>query len=243
MEQVAEGIRRFRSHFVNWYLVEEDGRLAAIDAGLPPAWDDLQRALGGRSGALEAIVLTHAHVDHLGFAERARRELGAVIYAPAPDADLIGSRFRAAKSQRSSLRYARYSAGRSAMAAMLATHAFTAKPVRELRTFVDGEALEGVPGKPRVVATPGHTWGHSAVHLPERDVLFTGDALVTCNPFTGERGPRIIASGATANSPQALLSLDRIAETGAGTLLPGHGDPWRGGASEAARLARAAGSS
>ena len=246
METVADGIHRFHSRFVNWYLVQEDGRLAAVDAGLPPDWNTLRTAvsaLGLSPDALEAVVLTHAHVDHLGFAERARRELGATVYAPEPDADLLRRAFRAAESERSPFRYVRYRAGRSAIAAMLVTAAFRAKPVRDLVTFADGETLARVPGSPRVVATPGHTWGHSVVHLPARDVLFTGDALVTCDPYTGRTGPRIIASAATANSAQALRSLDRIAETGARLLLPGHGEPWTRGAAEGVQHAREAGRS
>jgi len=245
MERVADGVYRFHSRFVNWYLVEDGERLAAIDAGLPLDWHTLHTAftsLGRRPGDLAAVVLTHAHVDHLGFAERARRELGVRVYAPLQDADLLKHSWRRAKPERNPLGYARFSAGRSAIGAMLATHAFTAKPIRELTTYTDGETLD-VPGSPRVVATPGHTWGHSSLHLEDRDVLFTADALVTCNPYTGETGPRIIASGATSNSAQALLSLDRIAETGVRVLLPGHGDPWRDGAEEAARLARVAGAS
>jgi glyoxylase-like metal-dependent hydrolase (beta-lactamase superfamily II) len=31
-------------------------------------------------GDVEAIVLTHAHFDHVGFAERARRELGLPVF-------------------------------------------------------------------------------------------------------------------------------------------------------------------
>jgi hypothetical protein len=40
-----------------------------------------------------------------------------------------------------------------------------------------------------------------------------------------------------------MQSLDAIAATGAGTVLPGHGEPWTGGAEEAARLAKEAGAS
>ena len=40
-----------------------------------------------------------------------------------------------------------------------------------------------------------------------------------------------------AESQQALASLDGIARTGAGTLLPGHGEPWRGGAEAGYRTA------
>src|SRR3712207_6893536 len=47
----------------------------------------------------------------------------------------------------------------------------------------DGETL-AVAGSPRVVHTPGHTFGHCALHLPDRDVLITGDALITRSPYS-----------------------------------------------------------
>jgi glyoxylase-like metal-dependent hydrolase (beta-lactamase superfamily II) len=240
------GVQRFHSRFVNWYLVEDGDRLAAIDAGLPPDWSALCRTLARRGqsiGQLAAVVLTHAHVDHLGFAERARREAGATIYVHERDAPLASSRRRVAAHERNPLRYARYAQGRASMAAMLRTAAFRGKPVRDLTTFADGDTLTSVAGSPRVVFTPGHTLGHCALHLPDRDVLFTGDALVTCNPYTGRLGPQIVARAATADSDAALASLERIAATGARTLLPGHGEPWIDGAGEAVRLARTAGSS
>ena len=46
-----------------------------------------------------------------------------------------------------------------------------------------------VPGSPTVVLSPGHTLGHCALHLPDRDVLLAGDALVTLDPYTGPHGP------------------------------------------------------
>ena len=89
--------------------------------------------------------------------------------------------------------------------------------------------------------TPGHTLGHVALHLPDRDVVITGDALVTHDPYTDTRGPRIVARGATADSERALASLERLSGTGVGTLLPGHGEPWTGGAERAVQEARQAG--
>jgi glyoxylase-like metal-dependent hydrolase (beta-lactamase superfamily II) len=91
------------------------------------------------------------------------------------------------------------------------------------------------------VFSPGHTYGHCALHLPDRDVLLAGDAIVTLDPYTGKRGPRVVARAATAHSDRALASLDALAATGARTVLTGHGEPWAGGAEEAVRLARAAG--
>ena len=72
-------------------------------------------------------------------------------------------------------------------------------------------------------------------------MLIAGDALVTRDPYTSAEGPRIVAGAATADSAEALASLDAIEATGAQTLLTGHGEPWTGGAEKAAELARAAG--
>jgi glyoxylase-like metal-dependent hydrolase (beta-lactamase superfamily II) len=68
--------------------------------------------------------------------------------------------------------------------------------------------------------------------------VISGDALVTLDPYTGHRGPQIVAGAATADSEQALRSLDRLAATGAGTVLPGHGEPWTAGVGTAVELAR-----
>jgi glyoxylase-like metal-dependent hydrolase (beta-lactamase superfamily II) len=111
--------------------------------------------------------------------------------------------------------------------------------VKTVVRYSDGELA--VPGRPRVVFTPGHTLGHCALHLPDRDALIVGDACVTFNPYTGEPGPSIVASCANADSQRALRSLDAIAATGARTLLSGHGDPWRDGAESAVEHARRAG--
>jgi len=109
-------------------------------------------------------------------------------------------------------------------------------------TFGDGETLQ-LPGSPRVVHAPGHTSGSAALLLEGRRVLLTGDVLATHNPLTGRDGPQIMPSGLNRDTPQALRSLDALAQVPADVLLPGHGDPWTEGAAEAARLAKVAGPS
>jgi glyoxylase-like metal-dependent hydrolase (beta-lactamase superfamily II) len=74
-------------------------------------------------------------------------------------------------------------------------------------------------------------------------VLLTGDVLATRNPLTGRVGPQIMPSGLNRDTPQALRSLDVLDSIPAEVLLPGHGEPWTGGAAEAAQLARVAGPS
>jgi glyoxylase-like metal-dependent hydrolase (beta-lactamase superfamily II) len=245
-QQVAPGVHRVESHgVVNWYLVEDAGRLAAIDAGLPPDWDTftrVARALGRVPEDLDAVVLTHAHVDHTGFAEQARTDAAATVYVPEGDRDLAAHQLRGMKTERNVASYlVRYSAARALYAAIARSGALRSQRVREYETYSDGDTLEKVPGRPVAVATPGHTSGHMALLLGERDVLFTGDALVTRDPYTGRTGPRLVALAATADVAQARESLDRIAGVSVDTLLPGHGEPWTGGAKEAARQAREAG--
>jgi glyoxylase-like metal-dependent hydrolase (beta-lactamase superfamily II) len=72
-------------------------------------------------------------------------------------------------------------------------------------------------------------------------VVIAGDAVVTLDPYTGRTGPRIIARAATADSERNLATLHDLAETNAGTVLVGHGEPWTGGARAIVDQARAAG--
>ena len=111
------------------------------------------------------------------------------------------------------------------------------KGVKELSAFDDGRLL-AVPGAPRVVHVPGHTAGSSALLLEARGVLFTGDALVTHDVYSGRRGPRLLARVSNADTDQAMESLAALSPLRARILLPGHGDPWQGSPADAVAAAR-----
>jgi glyoxylase-like metal-dependent hydrolase (beta-lactamase superfamily II) len=100
-----------------------------------------------------------------------------------------------------------------------------------------------VPGRPRVLPTPGHTYGHTALHFEDRGVLVAGDAFVTYNPYTASSGPQIVSGGATADSALALALFGALEEVQAEVTLTGHGPPWRRPPAAAVELARSSGPS
>jgi glyoxylase-like metal-dependent hydrolase (beta-lactamase superfamily II) len=236
---VAEGVHRIEDCYTNWYLIEEDGRLTVVDAGVPSSWSSLLEALKhlGRSpGDVEAVVLTHAHFDHVGFAERARRELRIPVYVHENDVPLTRHPWRYAMERPRALYFATQVQALPIVATFLRNRAFWPPPLKEVVRYENGTLP--VPGSPRVVFAPGHTTGHCALHLPDRDVLLAGDAVVTLDPYTARRGPRLVARAATADTERNLRSLDALVGTGARTVLVGHGEPWTQGIEAAVAQAR-----
>ena len=223
----------------------EDGEdLTVVDAGLPASWGSLQKALavlGRRAEQIRALVLTHAHFDHVGFAERLRRERGVEVWAHEAEVPLTRHPLRY-PHERSRVPYLRNVRALPVLARIALAGAPLTKGIEFVRTYRDGEVLD-VPGRPAVVFTPGHTPGHSSLWLGERDAVIAGDAIVTLDPYTGRRGPQIVAGAATADSALNLRSLAALADTAAGTVLTGHGPPWTDGVQAACERAWAAGAS
>jgi glyoxylase-like metal-dependent hydrolase (beta-lactamase superfamily II) len=243
-QNVAPGIHRVEDAYTNWFLVEDDGDVTIVDAGVPTSWHSLQDALGqiGRTrNDLKALVLTHAHFDHIGFAERARRQLGIPVYVHENDYPLTKRPRQFSYERRRLPYYLTQLKAFPIVAAMVRSRALWPTPIRESVRYTDGSLP--VPGSPRVLPTPGHTIGHCSLHFPDRDVVLAGDAFVMLDPYTAETGPKIVARAATADSRRDLDTLDAIGETGAGTIVTGHGEPWTGGAAEAVRRARERGPS
>src|SRR5215207_4253455 len=239
---VARGVHRIEDSYTNWYLLEEDGRLTIVDAGVPSSWDSLQDALerlGRRADDVEALVLTHAHFDHVGFAEKARTRLGIPVYVHENDAPLLRHPWRYDHERPRAPYFATQVRALPIVASFVRNRAFWPPPVRDAIRFEGG--ILPVPGSPRVVFTPGHTVGHCALHLADRDVVIAGDVIVMLDPYTARSGPRLVARAATADVDRNLRSLDALAQTGASTVLTGHGPPWKQGIGAAVTQARLAG--
>jgi len=242
---VAPGIHRLAHANVNCYLVVEGEDVTIVDAAFPTTWGPLLRALRavGRSPAdVAALVLTHAHFDHLGFASRVVSQLQVPVWLHPADASLAARPYRYAHESSRLVYPLLYPMGVPRLLAMTLAGAWNVPGVDEVRDLPASGELD-VPGSPSIVFTPGHTFGHCALHFPGRETVLSGDALVTLDPYKGARGPQIVAGAATADSELALRSLSPLADTEARILLPGHGEPWRAGARAAVDAAIAVGPS
>jgi glyoxylase-like metal-dependent hydrolase (beta-lactamase superfamily II) len=237
----APGITRLGTEIVNWYLVEEGGRLTAVDAGLPAYTRSLESDLaahGHSLGDIEAVVLTHSDGDHFGMAAKMRSAGARVLVHEADEPKL---RKPGPKSGDGAPLKVAPLMWRPAfwrfMGHMARNGGAKPPPVEDAETFSDGDVLD-VPGHPRAVHTPGHTDGHCALLFESHGALFVGDELCTWNPLSGERGPRLMPKQFDVSYAQAAESLSRIEALDAGLILPGHGDPWTGSPADAVVQAR-----
>lgn len=231
---IADGVYRCGTDYVNWYLVEDGGRLTVVDCGSNGYWPQLDRALErlGRSREdIAAVVLTHGHVDHVGFAERLRSESGTPVLVHEDDEEMVLTG-KPQKTEAQLFKYLRYPFAYKMIAHLVRNGASIAK-VEEVTTYTDGERLD-VPGSPLAIHTPGHSHGHCVLQF--ENVLFAGDALATLNALTGARGPQLAPDAFTSDTEQALESLGRLPESP--LLAFGHGDPWTEGTEAAVSRAR-----
>ena len=165
----------------NCYLLsDEEGATAVIDPG-DEAGTILETVRAGEL-AVEAILLTHAHFDHILAADELRRETGAPVYVYETDAPAL------ADPRRSLTVLAKGGAG----------------PLRADHLLKDGEELRVGRLAVSVLHTPGHTPGSCCFLCG--DALFSGETL-----FAGSIGRTDFPGGddqAMAASLRMLAALE-----------------------------------
>jgi hydroxyacylglutathione hydrolase len=144
---------------------------------------------------VKAIVITHAHIDHIGGAAKLKELTGAPVYMNSNDAELY---------------------------AHLDTQAGWLGIKPPSRTEIDSEAREGdrlqLGGAGfQIIHTPGHTQGSISIWIPEENKLIAGDTL-----FRDSIGRTDLPGG---NPRQILQSIhDKLmALPEMAVVVPGHG--------------------
>lgn len=226
---------------VNWALVVDGTDITLVDGGYPADADDVVRSIrevGRRPEDVVTVLLTHAHLDHMGGLPPLMKRYGVPVRTGAVEARHARREF---VEQISPLQLTGFLANRAGRRWVLQTARAVGPHLRtslDRVTAVEPGATLDVPGGLVAVPTPGHTSGHTAYLLPSAGVLFTGDALITAHPVSRrDEGPQLIPSAFHADEAQARASVESLRDIPADVVVPGHGPVWRGRLDRAVELA------
>jgi glyoxylase-like metal-dependent hydrolase (beta-lactamase superfamily II) len=239
MTEVAKDVFSFTGTDVNWVIVREGDSLTLVDGGWRGDGAAVLRSirsLGHRPEDVRAVLITHAHVDHLGGVRTLHDRYGTPAYAHPQE---VPHAHRDYLEQATPMDLVKRLAQPGVLGwslRILAARGFLPLSAQHAQPFPRPGALD-LPGRPIPVPCPGHTSGHCAYLLAEAGVLVTGDALVTGHPTSRETGPQLLPGHFTHSHEEALRSLEALGAVDADLLVPGHGEPWRGTPREAAALA------
>jgi len=151
--------RLTRFGMINCFLVREDDGLTLTDTSLAGSASGIRKAARTLGAPIRRIVLTHAHIDHVGSTDALIRELTDIEF-------VVGQRESRLLRQDFSLDASE--TGKK----LLGFPGVKSPPTRVL---MDGDLV----GSLRAIFSPGHTPGHMA-YLDLRDgSLIAGDAFTT----------------------------------------------------------------
>jgi len=177
--------------------LREGGPCWIIDPGLPPQAGQIVRHVGEKSLTPAAILLTHAHADHIGGIDEVRDNLGKIpVY-------LAKEEWAALLDPMENLS--------ARMASGIATK------VTDPRDLPPGETLDLDGSRWEILDTSGHSPGGRSLYCRELGIAFVGDALFAGSvgrvDFPHSDGDRLIR-----NIREQLMTLPD--ET---RILSGHG--------------------
>ncbi len=175
----------------NCYVaVDENGRAAVIDPGLYAP--ELQTLLREKTAAVETILLTHGHADHISGAAALREATGAPISIHTLDNDFTDGPL-----------------------CMADECGYPFAPFRADRLLEDGDTVAFGKETMTVLHTPGHTPGSVCFLHGDDRVLFSGDTL-----FCLTAGRTDFPRGSHDDLMQSLRRLRDL--DGDFTVYPGH---------------------
>ena len=232
--EVADGVHFAQGKAVNWTLLTEGDAFTLVDAGYPGDRDAVLSSIqqiGRTIDQLAAVLVTHAHVDHIGSLPRLLEGRDVPVLTSEIESQHARREFL---EQATPLQVAAASWRPRVLAWSLhvvAAGGTSKAGVPQASAFAEGPL--DVPGRPVPIVTPGHTSGHTCYHLPQAGVLITGDALVTGHPTVGRTGPQLLAGMFHHDIAENRRSLEQLRSLSGDVLLPGHGDAWHGSYADA----------
>ncbi|TFH09026.1 MAG: MBL fold metallo-hydrolase [Candidatus Atribacteria bacterium] len=219
MKRIAEGVYLLEGlRGCNTYLLVSGSSLALVDAGLGKDVDQIISQIeeaGFDPFALETIVVTHAHPDHIGGLAGLARRLHADILAHRLEAPIIEG--RAQLPARTALQKAMNWLGRR-------NPQVVAGKLDVARRLEDGDMVDALGGL-RVLHTPGHTPGCLCLLQEEKGALFCGDLLFNGNPLTGRGGLRYAPRAFSVDPDEVSRSAQSLSSLTIHALCMGHGEP------------------
>ncbi|MBD9732543.1 MBL fold metallo-hydrolase [Streptomyces sp. H28] len=239
--RVADGVHLVHGSNTNWVVLSEGGSATLVDCGYPGDRALLLAslsALGHAPESVSAVLVTHAHNDHIGNAEYLSRTFGTPVHAHDEEIPHARREFLHQIGVGTVLR----NIWRPGVAPW-AVHSIRAGGLKDSRVaqprpFPASSGPLDLPGRPVPLHTPGHTAGHCAYALPQAGIIISGDALVSGHPTTRARGPQLLPAMFDHDRERARASLDVLGAFEGDTLLPGHGPVHRGSVRKAAETAR-----
>ncbi|MER7803976.1 MBL fold metallo-hydrolase [Streptomyces parvulus] len=240
VRQVADGTYLVHGPHTNWVILADGDAVTLVDTGYPgdrrQLLDSLA-AVGSSPEAVAAVLITHAHNDHLGSAEYLRTAHGTPVLLHEAEVPHARRDFLQQVSVGTILRNAWRPGVLPWTVHVLRSGGTEQHPVAAPAPFPAPGALD-LPGRPVPVHTPGHTDGHCVFHLPGAGVVISGDALVSGHAISRIDGPQLLPDLFHHDRARAVDSLDVIAGMDGDLLLPGHGPLHRGPVKDAAERAR-----
>jgi glyoxylase-like metal-dependent hydrolase (beta-lactamase superfamily II) len=212
----ANAFQLTRLGLVNCYLVRESDGLTLIDTGLPGSANDILAAARTLNAPIRRILLTHAHMDHVGSVDNLTAKLGA------PNVELAASARSLPLLQKPPNK-----ALEPGEPAGKIKGGLPGIKTRPTHLVAEGELY----GSLRAIATPGHIPGHLSF-LDERDgTLFAGDALICVGGLSVSGWTRwyFPSNPFTWSKPTALASARKLLEFPIERFASGHGKIQPGG--------------
>ena len=217
----------------NVYLIGNPSSWTLVDTSWRGALARIREqaaALFGPGAPPQAILITHAHPDHVGCAVELAEAWDCPVYVPVGDLPYLSGELYSSRTD------VLDPMGKALLPAMrLVPEAARVKLNRsklaDLATpLPDDGTVPGLPGW-CAVATPGHTPGHTVFVRPGDRVVIAGDAVLTA-PLAGMLARRHALSRpfwfASWNPAAMSASYRTVAELEPRVLASGHGVPMRG---------------